>query len=208
MKTGPRARQERSARSTPRTSTTRSSFLQRARDGGEPAAEGARHPSLHARHAHGLQAHQARPARAGRDPHGRLGSGARQARRRTRRTCYKYPVEYTGFKLFYKNDTKKGGKLMTPAAVLALNPEAGLHPVSVDRARTTTIVASCRTGKLTELAMKHPRGWIRVAALRFLDVAARARSSRAACSSDLGEPESRRLSSPSCRCASSSYATT
>ena len=35
----------------------------------------------------------------------------------------KYPVEYTGFKLFYKNDTKKGGKLMSPAAVLALHPK-------------------------------------------------------------------------------------
>ena len=35
---------------------------------------------------------------------------------------HKYPVEYTGFKLFYKNDTKKGSKLMSPAAVLALNP--------------------------------------------------------------------------------------
>ena len=36
---------------------------------------------------------------------------------------YKYPVEYTGFKLFYKNDTKKGDPLMSPAAVLALNPK-------------------------------------------------------------------------------------
>jgi hypothetical protein len=35
---------------------------------------------------------------------------------------YKYPVEYTGFKLFYKNDTKKGDKLMSPADVLALKP--------------------------------------------------------------------------------------
>jgi hypothetical protein len=35
---------------------------------------------------------------------------------------YKYPVEYTGFKLFYKNDTKKGDRLMSPASVLALNP--------------------------------------------------------------------------------------
>jgi hypothetical protein len=35
---------------------------------------------------------------------------------------HKYPVEYTGFKLFYKNDTKKGDKLMSPASVLALNP--------------------------------------------------------------------------------------
>jgi hypothetical protein len=35
---------------------------------------------------------------------------------------HRYPVEYTGFKLFYKNDRKKGGKLMSPLAVLALNP--------------------------------------------------------------------------------------
>lgn len=35
---------------------------------------------------------------------------------------YKYPVEYTGFKLFYKNDTKRGDPLMSPASVLALNP--------------------------------------------------------------------------------------
>jgi len=34
----------------------------------------------------------------------------------------KYPVEYTGFKLFYHNDTKEGYKLMTPADVLALHP--------------------------------------------------------------------------------------
>jgi hypothetical protein len=35
----------------------------------------------------------------------------------------KYPVEYTGFKLFYHNDTKQGGRLMTPADVLALHPK-------------------------------------------------------------------------------------
>lgn len=35
----------------------------------------------------------------------------------------KYPVEYTGFKLFYRNDTKKGGRLMTPADVLKLHPK-------------------------------------------------------------------------------------
>ncbi len=34
----------------------------------------------------------------------------------------KYPVEFTGFKLFYHNDTKGGTKLMTPAEVLALFP--------------------------------------------------------------------------------------
>ena len=35
---------------------------------------------------------------------------------------YRYPVQFTGFKLFYKNDTKKGHKLMSPADVLALHP--------------------------------------------------------------------------------------
>jgi hypothetical protein len=37
---------------------------------------------------------------------------------------YSYPVEYTGFKLFYHNDTKKkGSTLMMPPDVLALNPK-------------------------------------------------------------------------------------
>lgn len=39
-----------------------------------------------------------------------------------RRYIHKYPVEYTGFKLFYKNDRRDGSRLMTPADVLALNP--------------------------------------------------------------------------------------
>lgn len=39
-----------------------------------------------------------------------------------RRYVAKYPVEYTGFKLFYHNDTKAGDKLMTPRQVLALFP--------------------------------------------------------------------------------------
>ena len=33
------------------------------------------------------------------------------------------PVEYTGFKLFFHNDTKKGDPLLTPAEVLMLNPK-------------------------------------------------------------------------------------
>jgi hypothetical protein len=33
------------------------------------------------------------------------------------------PVQFTGFKLFYKNDTKKGHPLMTPAQILALHPK-------------------------------------------------------------------------------------
>jgi hypothetical protein len=40
-----------------------------------------------------------------------------------RRYVYSYPVEYTGFKLFYKNDTKAGDRLMTPKDVLALKPK-------------------------------------------------------------------------------------
>lgn len=33
------------------------------------------------------------------------------------------PVQYTGFKLFYHNDTKKGDALLTPQDVLKLNPK-------------------------------------------------------------------------------------
>jgi hypothetical protein len=36
---------------------------------------------------------------------------------------YAEPVQYTGFKLFYKNDTKKGNPLMKPSDVLALFPK-------------------------------------------------------------------------------------
>jgi hypothetical protein len=34
----------------------------------------------------------------------------------------KEPVQFTGFKLFYSNDTKKGNPLLTPQEVLRLNP--------------------------------------------------------------------------------------
>lgn len=33
------------------------------------------------------------------------------------------PVQFTGFKLFYKNDVKWGGRVMTPAEVLQLSPQ-------------------------------------------------------------------------------------
>lgn len=36
---------------------------------------------------------------------------------------YLHPVQYTGFKLFYKNDTKKGNPLMTPEQVLKIFPK-------------------------------------------------------------------------------------
>jgi hypothetical protein len=39
-----------------------------------------------------------------------------------RRYVAKYPVEYTGFKLFYHNDTKAGDRLMTPGEILRLFP--------------------------------------------------------------------------------------
>jgi hypothetical protein len=36
---------------------------------------------------------------------------------------YREPVEYTGFKLFYKNDTKNNGRLLTPEELLKLKPQ-------------------------------------------------------------------------------------
>ncbi len=36
---------------------------------------------------------------------------------------YAEPVQFAGFKLFYKNDRKYGGPIMTPAQVLALTPK-------------------------------------------------------------------------------------
>ena len=40
-----------------------------------------------------------------------------------RRYIQKEPVQYTGFKLFYKNDTKNNSRLMAPEEVLALTPK-------------------------------------------------------------------------------------
>ncbi|MBF9254331.1 hypothetical protein I2I11_13580 [Pontibacter sp. 172403-2] len=40
-----------------------------------------------------------------------------------RRYIQKEPVQFTGFKLFYKNDLKKSNRLMTPEEILALNPK-------------------------------------------------------------------------------------
>ena len=40
-----------------------------------------------------------------------------------RRYIYQEPVQFTGFKLFYRNDTKAGHPLMTPAEVLMLEPK-------------------------------------------------------------------------------------
>jgi hypothetical protein len=35
----------------------------------------------------------------------------------------KHPVQFTGFKLFYHNDTKAGGELLTPRELLQLRPK-------------------------------------------------------------------------------------
>lgn len=35
----------------------------------------------------------------------------------------KEPVEYTGFKIFYKNDTRENSRLLTPAEILQLKPQ-------------------------------------------------------------------------------------
>jgi hypothetical protein len=47
-----------------------------------------------------------------------------QKRDSYREYVWKYPVEYTGFKIFYHNDRRrKGSVLMSPADVLALDPK-------------------------------------------------------------------------------------
>ena len=40
-----------------------------------------------------------------------------------RRYVYQYPVQFTGFKLFYRNDKKNGSRMMSPTEVLALHPK-------------------------------------------------------------------------------------
>ncbi|MDX5417888.1 MAG: hypothetical protein LPK09_01640 [Hymenobacteraceae bacterium] len=40
-----------------------------------------------------------------------------------RRFIAKEPVQYTGFKVFYKNDTRNNSRLMTPEEILKLNPK-------------------------------------------------------------------------------------
>ncbi len=40
-----------------------------------------------------------------------------------RQTIYKEPVEFTGFKLFYKNDIKSDGRMLQPQEILKLKPQ-------------------------------------------------------------------------------------
>lgn len=49
--------------------------------------------------------------------------GPRLKRASYRSYIYPEPVQFTGFKLFYHNDTKRGDPLMTPADVLELFPQ-------------------------------------------------------------------------------------
>jgi hypothetical protein len=39
-----------------------------------------------------------------------------------RKFIKKEPVEYTGFKLFFRNDQRPGSRLMTPQEVVSLSP--------------------------------------------------------------------------------------
>ncbi len=48
--------------------------------------------------------------------------GPRLKRDSYRAFIYKEPVQFAGFKIFYKNDTRGGNPLMTPADLLALTP--------------------------------------------------------------------------------------
>jgi hypothetical protein len=40
-----------------------------------------------------------------------------------KQVIYPEPVQFAGIKIFYKNDLKEGGEIMTPADVLNLNPK-------------------------------------------------------------------------------------
>jgi hypothetical protein len=40
-----------------------------------------------------------------------------------RNFIYPEPVQFTGFKLFYKNDVLAGSSMLTPSEVLKLNPQ-------------------------------------------------------------------------------------
>ena len=52
------------------------------------------------------------------------GWGAPSLKRESyRRYVYQYPVQFTGFKLFYRNDKKNGSRMMSPTEVLALHPK-------------------------------------------------------------------------------------
>ena len=53
------------------------------------------------------------------------------------------PVQFTGFKLFFHNDTRKGDAILAPQEVLALRPRPMLHPVPV--ALATALHGSART---------------------------------------------------------------
>lgn len=51
------------------------------------------------------------------------GWGGPELKKSTQYWCiYKEPVEYTGFKIFYKNDLRGKGRLMTPEEVLGMYP--------------------------------------------------------------------------------------
>ena len=79
--------------------------------------------------AHQPRADQAGPAGAGGDRHGRLRRSVAQGGARTSSSSCREPVQYTGFKLFYKNDKP----MMTPARGDRALAGAGVHAVPVGR---------------------------------------------------------------------------
>ena len=62
---------------------------------------------------------------------------------------YSYPVEYTGFKLFYKNDTKKKGEQADVA---------GRRARAQSRSRSTSSTSS-RTGPRGPVDRTEPGSW-------------------------------------------------
>ena len=97
-------------------------FLSELVDVREHPAESAHRASLHAAHAH---EHAAHPL----DPRVQIvinmdGWGPQWMKLDSYHDyVYLHPVQYTGFKLFYHNDTKKGNTLLTPEQVLKVLPK-------------------------------------------------------------------------------------
>ena len=127
------------------TSTTRRS-PRRSRDERAHPAQSVHRAPLDARHADRLQAHQARPARADRHQHGRVGTAVAASANRTAPTSGNTRSNTRALNFSITTIRKRGDRLMSPADVLALTSEADLHPVSVRRCRTGRQMMQLRRG--------------------------------------------------------------
>ena len=75
---------------------------------------------------------RARPARAGRDGHGRLGTSRGSSSIRIATTRSSEPVQFTGFKLFFHHDLRERRRAADAArAAAACSPRPISHPVPV-----------------------------------------------------------------------------